>query len=504
MLKSIGASLLVALLSSGAAFAQPKPPSAPKPGVIPTKQLPKPATVTLALSGAVKLRPQEADRALRSSGRTSLLDDESLLTTVVVRFTKMAERDAFRSDFPTLVLQRREGTSGAWTDVQTIYGPAPLKKGSIFPGQKAPAAEPPRPISPVRPELERQGAGIDSPVIPGKPGQKPSPKVGPPFDTPATTVPGLSFDSSSFTLPKGTSALRASARRPDGSSLDSPPLQLDVRAAPGILTLMAQGGACADADGNLDSSGTVTRNDEGCAEKNLNGVFLGDLTPKASINCNNFCNASCMNFFEHLAAEIMDQNDLADHVEFINNPGEALCAARDNPGGLHNRIVVGKWRNTEEENVPGCQTDLRFNSMIDEFAEAGGKSLILIGQSLGGAKFTKLQRDHWRWDGVTLELLALWDATSLGEDGTVVLNLHPSFGVRRVGDQAKKVLSFFQYDNVAAFQNGARLQDRSDAEQHDYNQCLSHNGIARSQFVHHRTTDLVKAALIAARDRVRQ
>jgi hypothetical protein len=509
MVRSIGASLLVVLLSSGVALAQPKPPGLPKPPVVPTKPVTlKPAAVTLELSGSVKLRPQESDRALGASGRTKLLDDESVVASAVVRFATTAERESFRSDFPTLVLQRREGASGPWSDFHVFYSPKQTKATGIpgISGKQQPAEEP-KPITQVRPELPRPGQGptVTAPEIPAKPGQKPSPKVGVPTDAPGTrtVVPGMGFDSPGFTLASGTSAIRASARRADGSSIDSPPLQLEVRKAPAILTLMAQGGACADADGNLDSSGTVTRDDEGCAARGLNGVFLGALTPKASINCNNFCDTGCTNFFEHLAARIMDDEGLADHVDFIDNPGAAFCQSRDNPGGLRNRIVVGKWRNTEEEGV--CGTDLQFNDILDDFEEQGGKSVILIGQSLGGAKFTKLQRDNWRWGNApTLELFVLWDATSLGEDGAVVLGGHPSFGVRTVGSRAKRVLSFFQYDNAAAFQNGARLTDRSDAEQHDYNRCLTHNGIARGQFIHHRTTEAVKQAIVSARDRARE
>jgi hypothetical protein len=499
MRRSIGGFLLVALCWSGAALAQPKQP--PKPG----RPVAQPAAVTLELSGAVKLRPQETDRALSASAKNILFEDESLLVDAVARFEEMADRNTFAADFPVLVLQRREGAAGAWSDIHTFYGPG-LKKAPGFQGITGKKdTTPAKPVSKVEPELPRlgQAPGVTPPDLPREPGAKPKPKLGPPFDAPATTVPGLSFRSASFTLPAGTTAIRASARRADGSSLDSPPLQLEVRGAPAILTVMAQGGACIDADGNLDSSGSVTRNDAGCAAKNLNGVFLADLTPKASINCNDHCNPSCTNFFEHLAAEIM-ANGLADHVDFINNPGTQLCAPRDVQSGLRNRIVVGKWRNTEEENVPGCQTPLQFNDILDDFEAQGGRSVILIGQSLGGAKLARMQRDNWRWDGVTLELLVLWDATSLGEDGSVTLNGHDSNGVRTVGSRAKRVLSFFQYDNAMAFQNGAPLGDRSDAEQHDYNQCLTHNGIARGQFIHHRTAEAVKTAVQAARDRARQ
>jgi hypothetical protein len=39
---------------------------------------------------------------------------------------------------------------------------------------------------------------------------------------------------------------------------------------------------------------------------------------------------------------------------------------------VRNRIIFGKWRNTEEE--PVCGTELKFNTIIDDFVREGGKS----------------------------------------------------------------------------------------------------------------------------------
>ena len=177
-------------------------------------------------------------------------------------------------------------------------------------------------------------------------------------------------------------------------------------------------------------------------------------------------------------------------------------------GGVRNRIIFGKWRNTEEE--PVCGTEIKFNTIIDDFVREGGKSVILIGQSQGGAKLAGMIRDHWRWgNDLTVELIALWDATSFdvangfdtGHFGVV------SMGVRKVGNKPRKVLNFCQYSNAVPFQNGAPLdpsEAHDDLEEHDLDGCFSHNGIARSQFVHHRTAEVVQEALQAARERARR
>jgi hypothetical protein len=75
-------------------------------------------------------------------------------------------------------------------------------------------------------------------------------------------------------------------------------------------------------------------------------------------------------------------------------------------------------------------------------------------------------------------------------------------GVDRVGSRPRHTLSFFQYSNPVPFQNGAPLQDPS--EQYNLDGCFSHNAIARSQFVHHKTAEAVKQALVALRDRARK
>jgi hypothetical protein len=414
-----------------------------------------------------------------------------------------------------LVLQRRVG-SGAWEDAYTFYNHA----GAIVrPPEKRNADKVPvidkRPAVPEGPKIEPRptGPGADpNIVVPQEPGAKPRPKTGPPFDAPKTTVPGLAFEGAALKLAAGTTAIRAVARRADGSSIESAAVKLEVRKAPDVLTILAMGGTCTDPDANttwknLEEAG-ITRDKDACAAKGVSPTFLGDLTSMSSVNCNDPCNPGCVNFFEHLALRIMNDRNLADSFDSINDPGTKLCAQGANAKGIRNHIIFGKWRNTEEERV--CGTPVKFNTIIDDFVSRGGKSVIMIGQSQGGAKLAGMVRDHWRWgNNLTLELLTLWDATSFdvpngfdtGHFGVV------SMGVRKVGDRPKKVLNFCQYSNAVPFQNGSPL-DRSehhdDLEEHDLDGCFSHNGIARSQFVHHRTAEVVEEALVGVRDRARR
>jgi hypothetical protein len=452
----------------------------------------------LTLIATARVRPQNVDQTIGAAGSTTVLfDDESLRTTVTVSFPSMAQRDAFSTTFPVLVLQRRDIGGGRWRDVHTF-------SSTTDTGQKRPdpRTSDPKPTTPVnrKPEPKLGTGRVDAPpALPQDPRKGPQPRTGPPFGTPRTFVPGLSFESPSLNLPVGTVAIRASARRTDGTSLESSPLQTDVRAAPAVLTLLAMGGACVpDPDGNTShktlSEARITRDESACAAKGVPSTYLADLTPMSSVNCNDPCNPNCKNFFEHLGLRMLNDRHLANQMNSINNPGTELCRPTlTNPSGIRNHIIFGKWRNTEEE--PLCSTPIDFNRIIDNFVNQGGRSLILIGQSHGGAKLAGMVRDHWRWgNALTLELIVLWDASSLES------------GVRKVGNRPKRVLSFFQYGDVP-IQNGTPLdpsEHHDQLEQHDLNKCFSHNAIARSQFVHHRTAEVVGEALQAARDRARR
>jgi hypothetical protein len=428
--------------------------------------------LTLELSGQVTLRPQGATRALSGTRTTVLLADDLVQASVRVSGAHAVERQSFS----TVVLRRQDAKTRAWVDVHTFYSA----------------------------RLELKSAG---PTIP-KANEGPVGLVKR-IETPTERLVGgpwaVFYETPPLRLPAGTTVLRASARRQDGTSVDSAPLPVDVRRPPAVLTILAMGGTCTDPDANTNhrtlTDAGITRDADACAAKGVQATYLGDLTPMGSVNCNNPCNAGCMNFMEHLALRLLNDKDLADRFDSIDNRGEELCQPRANPQGIRNRLVFGKWRNTDEE--PVCATPIRFNGIIDDFVRDGGQSLILIGQSQGGAKLAGMVRDHWRWPAtLTLELLALWDATSFD---VVSFSGHPligSMGVRRVGSHPRHTLSFFQYSNPVPFQNGAPLLDS--AEQYDLDVCFSHNGIARSQFVHHKTADAVKDALTALRDRARR
>jgi hypothetical protein len=472
--------------------------------------------LTLELAGVGRLRPQDVDHAISATAETVLFNDESLRARAVVSFSSMEERNSFSNSFYALVLQIREGTTSPWRDVHIYYS------------NKVAAVQTPGPASPVPVQhtAQTQLGGRTALSAAPPPGpfdsrstvptptspierQSPAPKTGPPFPAPETTVPGLAFESPNLALPIGTRAIRAIARGSDGKDVESTPIRLEVRRAPAVLTLLAMGGTCTDPDANTSfkdlAEAGITRNTDKCAQKHVNPTFLADLTPMSSVNCNDPCNASCINFMKHLALRIIDTQALGNELDSIDDPGKHLCDHHTNPAGIRNRVVFGKWRNTEEE--PVCSTPIKFDQIIDDFVAQGGRSLILIGQSQGGAKLAGMVRDHWRWgEDLTLELIVMWDGTSFD---VVSFSGHPlieSMGVRKVGTRPKRVLSFFQYSNPVPFQNGAPLdpsERHASAEQHDLDGCFSHNGIARSQFVHARTVDVVKETLQAVRDRTR-
>lgn len=474
---------------------------------------PRPAAgLTLELAGLARFRPQNTTKPLSTTSKTVLLSDDSLNVIAVLRSAAGASPG---DSLQVLVLQVQKTGSSAWKDFRVLFDhtPAQLKvpTSPLTPTLTKVGATSPTPGTPTTPVANIDVSGLaprpeTSPVLPQDPTKPPQPKLSP--IQPADVV--SEFGGPSFTLPVGSIAVRAEGRRGNGTVLDSAPFLIEVRNAPDILTLIAMGGTCIpepNGDTHFTSlaDGQILRDKDVCASKGVDPAFLADLTPMASVNCNDFCNTGCTNFFEHLALRIMNDRGLADALDAINNPGDKLCDPRTNKGGVHNHIMVGKWRNTEEELA--CGTPIKFDKIIDEFRATGGKSLILIGQSQGGAKFAGMVRDHWHWgDDIHLELLVLWDATSFD---VVSFSGHPgitSMGVRKVGPHPKRILDFFQYSNLVPFQNGAPMdptEPHSNLEQVDLDGCFSHNGIARSQFVHHHTADVVGEVIRTIRDRAR-
>lgn len=344
---------------------------------------------------------------------------------------------------------------------------------------------------------------------PTNPNARPQPdlKTGPPFRDAGVTV--TNYCVNDIEVPAGLVAYRAIALTADASSpIMSEPVLIEHRPAPRILTLLSMGGWCGVADGNSTNptleAGGITRNQQECQSHGIDAAWIDGLTISNS-NCNDLCDTTCINFLEHLALHILSDRHQANVMDCINDHGDLFCGHRDNPLGIHNHIFVGKWRNTKEEGL--CGTPITFNQKIDDFVNQGGHSLILLGQSLGGFMFARMVRDNWRWgEDLRLELMVLWDATGAEADPQA-----PPFpnsnGVRRVGPHPRKVLSFFQYSSLAPFQNGAPMdpnEPHENLEQHDLNKCFSHNGIARSQLVHTRTTEVVQETIRSIRDQARQ
>ena len=116
--------------------------------------------------------------------------------------------------------------------------------------------------------------------------------------------------------------------------------------------------------------------------------------------------------------------------------------------------------------------------------------MILLGQSHGGAKFAGMVRDHWRWDNdLKIVLFVSWDSADLGG------------GVSSVGDRPETVLAFFQRGDLAHWQNGKHIEQAT--EEHDLTDHLSHNAIARSEFVHDKTATFIRDAISSIRGRSR-
>lgn len=424
--------------------------------------------LTVTLAAEATWRPTGQVTSLRPDIAITMLTDDTLKARITV---SGAPNDVNR--YRQIVLQGRRGT-GRWQDLHDQTAP---DRSLRLP--RDPRLQDPR--------LQQQPRRVPDRLT----------RPGPQREEPALSEPiqiSRTYETPDLQLNRRITSIRAILRDPDAprGALASEAKRVAVREAPKVLTLIAMGGSCITGDANtnhqsLDEAG-IWRTPAVCRQKNVQPTYLGALTPMASVNCNDLCNEGCMNFIEHQGERIMSTEGLATSMEAINNPGTSTCHRRTNEDGLRNRIVIGKWRNTEQE--PFCGTPLTFNAILDGFAEADGDAVIMIGQSLGGHMLTRIARDDWRWgNDLDLELLALWDATSAGG------------AVTQVGSRPATVLNFYQYTDVP-FQSGGEITDRT-GEQYDLNTCFSHNAIARSQFVHHTTARAVRSAMTAIRHRAR-
>jgi hypothetical protein len=241
---------------------------------------------------------------------------------------------------------------------------------------------------------------------------------------------------------------------------------------------------------------SVTFNQEVCDDIGVSSqLFAPAVTDRG---CNDMCSSPCVNFLELLARSLMEHN-VINSIRGINNDGNALCDVASSDEGIDNKIILGWWKNTEEENV--CHTDILFNRIITDSSEAGFDHLILLGQSHAGKKFTyMISNTNWAWgNGLKLDLFTLWDGASL--EGPVTA----------VGSRPKFVLNFFEscglcwpFQSGTAYewwQQGSHITDAD--EEHDLSFCFSHNALARSVFVHTRTEEVMTEIITDIRDEAR-
>lgn len=222
-------------------------------------------------------------------------------------------------------------------------------------------------------------------------------------------------------------------------------------------------------------------------------TLIEELMTDANRQCNDLC-AGCLNFIEHLGLRVLEEEDLASHLDTLRHKEHTseddFCNPRFNPFGVSHRVVLGKWENSEHELLRPAPIKT-FESILDEFQQDGGGTLLIVAQSLAGAKLAATVKDHWRWgDSIDVALFVAWDATHLGG------------GINSVGPRPRRVVNFFQ----AAFrldywQTGASIAE-ADVE-HDLTDCFSHNAIARSAFVHQTTYEELRAVIAEIRTAAR-
>jgi hypothetical protein len=333
--------------------------------------------------------------------------------------------------------------------------------------------------------------------------------------TRTATAGGVAL-SARFRLGPGTTAFRV--RVVEGflravEVYETAPWLVRVRAAPAVLTFIAMGGAGSGGSSGTGSgssgsssggSGSSSGGDDAAASReellarerivvdesrcDVDPTLVAELVTAQNIGCKDLC-ADCLNFVAYLGRRLLDEEALADHMHALRHKTapeqDDFCAESDNPNGIRNRIVLGKWENSEHE--PFRPPDITtFESILDEYEESGGGAVIIVANSLAGAKLAATVKDHWRWGGsVTVPLFVSWDATDLGG------------GVTSLGPVPQRVVNFFQRTPNVWFQKGKPIAE-ADVE-FDLTGCLNHNAIVRSAFVQDRTRDEVRDALARVR-----
>ncbi len=290
-----------------------------------------------------------------------------------------------------------------------------------------------------------------------------------------------------------------------------------VRRSPSILTFIAMGGSSSlgsgssgPSGGSVESGGSGSSSSSGSSgsssgtssgegievhedECSVDSTLIAELMTNANRQCNDLC-AGCLNFIEHLGLRIMEEEDLCSRLDTLRHKEETsqddFCAPRLNPFGLSHRVILGKWENSEHELLRPAAIKT-FESILDEFQQDGGGTLLIVAQSLAGAKLAATVKDHWRWgDSIDVALFVAWDATHVGG------------AITSVGPRPRRVVNFFQaVFRLDWWQVGGPIAE-ADVE-HDLTGCFSHNALARSVFVHQTTYEEVRAVIAEIRTEAR-
>lgn len=290
-----------------------------------------------------------------------------------------------------------------------------------------------------------------------------------------------------------------------------------VRRSPSILTFIAMGGSSSLGSGSSGPSGGSVESGRSGSSSSSDGsrassrsssgdgievhedqcsvdpTLIEELMTDANRQCNDLC-AGCMNFIEHLGLRVLEEEDLASRLDTLRHKEETsqedFCVPRFNQFGLSHRVVLGKWENSEHELLRPAAIKT-FESILDEFQQEGGGILLIVAQSLSGAKLAATVKDHWRWgDSVDVALFVAWDATHLGG------------AITSVGSRPRRVVNFFQsVFRLDWWQVGGHIAE-ADVE-HDLTGCFSHNALARSAFVHQATYEEVRAVIAEIRTNAR-
>jgi hypothetical protein len=223
----------------------------------------------------------------------------------------------------------------------------------------------------------------------------------------------------------------------------------------------------------------ICSNDERCT--------LTDEEP-SYVDCEDDYEPFCQNGLTILSDRML-ADGLIRMVEWYTEDGELY--QRDGATRIRNRVALADF--SCSETAMNWFQAWSYQDEIADFFRKGGRNVVLVGHSHGGAEMAHLLATEPLFDsGLKCPLFVALDATDEGGP------------VQELSDRAEKLLNFYQEANWwIDYQRGSHIDGVADDEQHDMSGYLKHVTFDRSTFIHERILAVLRDVITSLRDAAR-